>query len=218
MKKWAIGFGILLLFSTLIFLSVSNQPAVKTYRQLAGTPVQDWECRGNFLEGDIVGVKIMQNLNWSQGPYALDPSAGDKLIYVEVVDPNNGSSRYELEYTINPSYPTHGLQGINFTVLAVGDGLVPPEKNAPKFGEITFVAGTAKYNGTYVARIALIDPPVQDYDKPSYFALFRGYHKTVQPYSSFLYVGLTTLPVGSILLIYGFSSKKRKEKRIPHNN
>jgi hypothetical protein len=207
MKKWALALGMLLLLTTPILISMSSQSesGVRIADQ-AGEAVQDWECKANFSKGEIVAVTILQNISWGTGPYAVDEDTLTKYVPVEVADPVNGTSSYELQYMLNPSLGVAGrLYGVNFTELSVGAGLIPFTLPYHKFQEVTFIAGIANYTGTYVASInySNVWPYLQPYDTPSWFAFYRGYLDTAQPYSSLLYVALTAFPISIVLLVYG---------------
>jgi len=206
MKKWAVALGAFFLLLTPLLISASSLTLNNNIVELAGEYVSDWTCRGNFTEGQTIIVSIRQNINWSR----LVDADRFKYVYLEIVDPMNGSVKYELEYILPED--SIALKGTYARVLGVnGNGLKIEENETVFAGE--FTAGTANYNGTYIARITDIYPPVLPSDKPSYFALFRSWNEMVRPYAALMYVGAAILPLGLILLASGLKSAHRRQRR-----
>jgi hypothetical protein len=207
MKKRAVALGAFFLLLTPILISTSSITSNTSVMELAGEYVSDWTCRGNFTKGQTIIVSIRQNMNWSR----LVDADRFKYVYLEIVDPINGSVKYELEYILPED--SIALKGTYARVLKVNGNGIKIEENETVFaGE--FTAGIANYDGTYIARITDIYPPVLPCDKPSYFALFRSWNKTVRPYASLIYSSAATLPLGLIFLALGLkgSNGRRKPK------
>jgi hypothetical protein len=205
MKKRAVALGAFFLLLTPILISTSSITSNTSVMELAGEHVSDWTCRGNFTRGQTIIVSIRQNINWSR----LVDADRFKYVYLEIVDPMNGSVRYELEYILPED--SIALKGTYARVLKVNGNGIKIEENETVFaGE--FTAGIANYDGTYLARITDIYPPVLPCDKPSYFALFRSWNKTVRPYASLIYSSAATLPLGLIFLALGLKGSNRRRK------
>jgi hypothetical protein len=205
MKKWSVALGAFFLLLTPILISTSSITSNTSVMELAGEHVSDWTCRGNFTRGQTIIVSIRQNINWSR----LVDADRFKYVYLEIVDPMNGSVRYELEYILPEG--SIALKGTYARVLKVNGNGIKIEENETVFaGE--FTAGIANYDGTYLARITDIYPPVLPCDKPSYFALFRSWNKTVRPYASLIYSSAATLPLGLIFLALGLKGSNRRRK------
>jgi hypothetical protein len=205
MKKWSVALGAFFLLLTPILISTSSITSNTSVMELAGEHVSDWTCRGNFTRGQTIIVSIRQNINWSR----LVDADRFKYVYLEIVDPMNGSVRYELEYILPED--SIALKGTYARVLKVNGNGIKIEENETVFaGE--FTAGIANYDGTYLARITDIYPPVLPCDKPSYFALFRSWNKTVRPYASLIYSSAATLPLGLIFLALGLKGSNRRRK------
>jgi hypothetical protein len=139
-----------------------------------------------------------------------------KYTYIKVVDPHNGSVSFEVTWRLpEEEQGATYLRGINATVLYPlnGDGL-EIKKNASRNAG-TFVAGVAKYNGTYKAVVVWEDtyPPVKSIDYPGYLALEQGWLRTSYPYSYGTYVGIGMSSCGIVIVGVGLTiGRKKREK------
>jgi hypothetical protein len=222
MKKWTavVVVGILLILVSGILLAAYNLPVDAYTTSLAGPSGEstgDWVYAANFTANDIILVDIYQNLFWSQNVTFFDVIAGIPTLFlnVNITDPKNTVSAYQLQYTFQQSDVTHRLLAYNLTEWAVGTGINP--KAPVTESGITFIAGVAKFNGTYVANITWVGSDVLQYRatsyKPGYFALWKAVAYETYPYRSLLYVSFATIPAGSIFVGYGLNKNNRKSKK-----
>jgi hypothetical protein len=223
MNKWALAVGIILVIvSPVLLTSYKTVYATPVFKaSLAGDArISSWECSGTFAKDDVIFADIRPDLFWFNNSGAfdvLDNPPGMAVFYVDIniTDPKNTVSQYELWYTYDPTQSIP-YAVYNVSVLSLGEGInntvyLPNQYNVT----YTFYAGRALLDGTYFANVTSAGWPY-DYRiynptaPPSYFAL--SYGRTTlelsQPYSSLLYVGYVTIPAGVIFLVCGLKTGK----------
>jgi hypothetical protein len=220
MKKWAVGAGILLFVVAAGLLGSHNVPVTAYATQLAGSkdePTGEWEYSGNFSRGDIIMVDIYQNIFWSENVSEYDVIDGIPTLWIDlnITDPSNTVSTFELQYTYQQTDVEHRLLAYNLTVVSVGTG-IDPTAPISETG-VTFIAGTAKLNGTYVADITSVGSDILEYRvtnlKPGYFTLWKAVAHETYPYEGLLYVGFAAIPAGFIFAAYGLKKNERISKK-----
>jgi hypothetical protein len=229
MNKWAVSIGVVLIVAGLILSSFHNLSRTETFSELAGetdpSKLAGWEYAGNFTAGDIIIVDVLQNIFWtnSSAAYDLVAMVPTKDVIVNITDPKNGVSEFDVVYTYSPDDLTlRQMHTYNITILSLSDG-ISQDYHVSQSGA-TFVAGKAMYSGTYTANITDIIPDHLGYRQnglnPAYFALFKAYNVTSYPYGSTFYIGVGTSAAGIILIVYGLARKRgpmkgRSLKRVP---
>jgi hypothetical protein len=221
MKKWAVGLGLILIFVGFVSLASYNSPSSEIASELAGEKDPDklanWEYAGNFSEGDIILVVMRQNIFWSEGAMAWDigpSSIPTKWVDINITDPQNGISAYELQYTYRQEDIGRSMKIYNFTILSFGEGINETQK--VRQTGATFTAGIAKLSGTYVGNITMVDPDPKGYREnnypPAYFALFRGYPIMTYPLQYLLFAGIATPLLGIVFLVFGLTRKPPRKR------
>jgi hypothetical protein len=172
-----------LLLAPIALASYNNPHGVLniTAGQATATPsLSGWECTGDFLANDVILVDLLPSIFWSQNDSAFGAPNGMPImyVYVSITDPESSISRYELEYTYNPSDPVRRLLLYNETALSFGQGVSATVILPSNFSmTYTFIAGTAKLDGTYFANVTFvgyaIDYRAEGTYAPGYFALYR---------------------------------------------
>jgi len=226
-KRWAVAVGLLLLLLVPVLLT--------SYKTIYATPevtqgsasttdtsnLSAWECTGNFSANDVIMVEFLPNIFWAQNPAAFDVlDNGTPVLYVDmnITDPKSNMSQYELWLTYDRT--NNRFSVINVTALSLGEGINSTVFVPNKFTmTYTFIAGTAKLNGTYFANVTFVGFAVNyranGTYKPAAFELF--YARTVlqlsQPYASLLYVGYAIIPAGAIFLVYGVLKRTKPTRK-----
>ena len=222
MKKWAFAVGIILLLLTPILLTSYKMSTTGYASGLASTTEPSnlyvWECAGNFSANDLILVDLLPNIFWSSNESAFDVlDNGMPVMYadINITDPKNSTSTYELEFTYNPTDIKRNLHPYNLTVLSAGEG-INQTVNVKETG-VTFIAGIAKLDGTYFANLTfvgfMLDYRADGRFTPGTFALYWGRTEESHPYMSLLYVNFVTIPASVIFLVYGLKKTDRKRRR-----
>jgi hypothetical protein len=231
MNRWIIGFGLLLLLLAPVFATYAPQnyatPQATQGPASSNNPseIARWECAGNFTKDDVIMVELLPNIFWAQSPTAFDLvdfGNGTTLsifyVNINITDPTNDMSAYELwlHYDqISNRFTVYNASALSFGIGISSDVLLPN-----KFAfSYTFIAGSAKLNGTYLANIISAGWPY-DYRAnnntivPSTFELFyvRTTLKLSKPYANLLYVSYALIPTGIVFIVYG-SRKRTKPLR-----
>lgn len=223
MKIWAIAVGIILLLATPIILS-TYQTAYGTVSTTPGPWPQNrnsWEYSGNFSASEIILAQFSPNMFWFNDTRAFDMPLNDTtpIMYVDIniTDPENGQSHYELWYTYDVTNPSrYGLY--NATMDYAAPGINKTVHLAPNFNIANgLVLGAAEYNGTYLANVTFvgyaIDFRADGRFPPASFVLNWAV-TTLQksyPYTNMVYANFFTIPVSIMFLIYGL----RKTRSMP---
>lgn len=229
MKNWAVAIGIILLILAAVLLK--NYGATYATANLtqglasSNSNLSTWECTGNFLQHDVIMLNLLPNMFWFQNPSAfdvLDNGQSIMYVYVNITDPANGVSYYELWYTFDQTTSRYSVY--NATALSFGEGinstvLLPANFNMT----YTLVAGTAQLNGTYVANVTFVGNVINfaggEY-KPSAFQLYYGRTalQLSQPYTNLQYVGYAAIPTSVIFLAYGLIKRPKSIRKTPSRN
>ena len=220
MKKWAVVLATILLLSTIIMFGYCRTSVVGYATELAGltdtSKLSEWEYAGNFSKNEIILVDLLQNIHWSENVTYFDVVANIPTLWVTVniTDPAHTTSEYELAYTYQATDVSHRLLAYNLTILSNATEINP---FAPiKETGVTFVAGTAEQNGTYVANVTSVSSDVLEFRqtdlKPSFFALYKARAVVTYPYSILSYAGFVTGPACIAFAVYGLQSDHRKER------
>jgi len=234
MKVWAVAVGIILLLATPVLLASYNT-AYGTVSTTAGPWPQNqnaWEYSANFSANEIILAQLSPNMFWFNNTRAFDMlDDGTPIMYVDIniTDPENGLSQYELWYTYDVTNPSrYGLY--NATMLYTAPGINQTLHLAPNFNAANgLILGAAEYNGTYLANVTFvgyaIDFRADGQFPPASFVLNYAV-TTLQksyPYTNLVYVNFLTIPASVVFLIYGLkktrqiSKTSKRDMRLPRS-
>ena len=215
LKVWFFAFGIILLFSGLPTMAVSNLSHNESYATIIEYVGDDksrsWEVAAYFEKGDSIVVDYRPDTSWADPPYEFSdefPNTELKIIYLNLTAPNGNYTYFcvilgkvpdkqmvaQMKIEVMRDYSTDGLNVSDY-----------PDK----------VGGIAEYSGIYKLVVRGPGPSEETGEEALPFALYlsKKYSQTVYPLA-FL------LPVGAIVTLSGLGltawSVKRPRRRVTY--
>lgn len=235
MNKWILGFGLFLLLMAPVLLTFTKTTRVapKATEGPASSndpsEIKRWECAGNFTKDDVIMVELLPDIFWAQNPAAFDLISENgtsfNVLYVDIniTDPQNSISQYEVWLHFDQT--ANRFSVYNATALSFGGGISSTVLLPNKYNfTLTFIAGMAQLNGTYVANVvsagALYDYRTDGTYPPAVLELFylRTTFELSKPYADLLYAGYATIPIGGTLLVYGIIWRTKPHRKASNRN
>lgn len=220
MKKWAVGFGVIVLLLGLAFISISNTSHTLNIKELVASVENKWIVSGYFKQGENLTIWFTQPKDWAFGPY-----------------PEIGEPPYSKHFMVNITNTAANDYTLLKVILMVPQQFTPPgppyafslnlvEIEVEHHGGIIVgdspleIGGTIKNDGEYRIKSWLIPPTVigEDYkphpvSPPLELRLDMVTNETVYPYTFLLPLGSALSIVGVIISIWGIKSRRRKIAR-----
>lgn len=211
-RKWMLALGAVLMIVGLILGMLSNYNQKKITSVLVKYTTGERTVSANLQKDDKMVVELRVGSDWATPPFEIAPESSDiGVIYVNllVLDPQRNITRFWIAYAYNIDQRRLDLWSINVT--RNDGGLNTTSLYDKKAETYEGIGGVAMYDGQYVVNVTGTMPPKNA--PPSYLGIFKGEIVTEYPFTYFLPLGVVIGASGTITLLMGLRSKKRKIPR-----
>jgi hypothetical protein len=194
----------------LIIVGVAYSEAEVERNKVANTEKDSWSVSANFTVGEKIIVNLVPHQDWTRFTEPTDEYPYGVLhVMVDVIDPYGNKTSFWFPWAKpQPGFVYLLPDPPGIEVLSLGSLINP---GFTQIGALGGAGGITRYNGTYIANVSSTFPPVSS-SPPRVIQLVVGKKETIQPYSSFLYVGVGTCVFGAAVTAYGIKAKKEKRR------
>jgi len=207
---WFFAFGVILLFSGLPMMAVSNLSQNKTYTTIIEYAGDDkpasWNVSAYFEKGDSIVVDYRPDVNWTEPPFEFSDEFPDvplKLVDFNIIDPKGDNTLFIVYMAQVSDQPLLAQLKIEVMKNYSSDGL-----NVNDYPEK--IEGIAKYDGVYKVVTTGPWPAAANVTPPWWLSLSKKYSETVYSLAFLLPVGAFCTVLGIALTAWGIKSPKRR--------